>query len=784
MKLDTFFWQKLGNQFISITHKISDSSGEMAKFFHPIFVAIVAIVFLFCAPPLSAQEGEIIESLKIVGNKRIDESTILYYIQSKPGTVLSKATIRKDIEQIFSLGQFKDIQVDTQNRVEGLELQFIVEEIPSIGDVEILGNSKLESNDIREKIGLRRGATFNDHLIQESKKEILKAYKEKGYFFAETRIDTNKGANNLIDVVIRVREGEKVKIEKVRFSGNKAFEDKKLAEQMETQAETWYSFLDDSGVYQKDILKLDLFRVEGFYQDNGYLRVKVLEPRIDINKKARQIHIIVPVEEGPQFRIKSLEIKGDDTIPHDEVKKSLLTKKGDIYNVSQLRQDIVTVTDLYSTKGFAYADVNPVTQIDDQTRTVTLSVDIDKGKKVYVGKINMLGNIKTRDNVIRREFRLKEGEVFDGSKLKRSKQRINNLNYFEDVKIDTHRGDNPELIDILTTVTEKPTGSFTIGAGFSSVENLIFTTSIAQDNLFGNGHRVNVTASLSSIRTNFNIGLTEPRLFDSEISAGIDAFNTDQDFLSFDALTTGGGIRLGKNITEYESLTLGYRFENVEVTGVSAADTTDFLKNETRTTSRITPSYIYDSRDNFLNPSQGWRHVITSDLAGLGGAKFTRSMYEITYYHPLVEKLVGAAHARVNFAEGYGGETLPSFERYFMGGPTSLRGFTIQDIGPKDSDGDPLGGNQALLLNLELQYPFTKSVRGYVFYDRGNVYGSGTDLSSTARNFDLGEMRNSIGAGFRFISPYGPLGFAYGIKLDKKSGEESGQFHFSAGSAF
>ena len=345
------------------------------------------------------------------------------------------------IRDRFSLGQFKDIQVNTQNGIEGLELQFIVEEIPSIGDVEITGNVKIDTNDIREKIGLRRGATFNEHLIQESKKEILKIYREKGYFFADTRIETKRGSDNLIAVVIKIHEGKKVKIKKIRFSGNKAFEDKKLAEAMETAKKSWWNFLDDSGVYQKDVLKLDLFRIEGFYQDGGYLRVKVLEPKIDINKKARQIHITIPIEEGPQFRINSLEVKGDNTIPHDEIKKRILTKKGDIYNVSQLRQDLVTVTDMYSSKGFAYADVNPITTIDDQIHTVDLSIDIDKGKKVYVGEINMLGNIKTKDNVIRREFRLKEGEVFDGTKLKRSKQRINNLNFFEDVKIDTQRGE-------------------------------------------------------------------------------------------------------------------------------------------------------------------------------------------------------------------------------------------------------------------------------------------------------------------------------------------------------
>ena len=744
----------------------------------------MALVFMIGASPLSAQEGEIIQSLKIMGNKRIDESTILYYIQSKPGTVLSKSKIGKDIKQIFSLGQFKDIQVNTEDGIEGLELQFIVEEIPSIGDVEIIGNVKVDTNDIREKIGLRRGATFNEHLIQESKKEILKIYREKGYFFAEPRIETKQGSDNLIAVMIKIHEGEKVSIKKIRFLGNKAFEDKELAENMETQAQTWWGFLDDSGVYQKDVLKLDLFRIEGFYQDSGYLRIKVLEPKIDINKKDRKIHIIIPVEEGPQFRINSIEVQGDNTVPHDEIKKNILTKKGAIYNVSQLRQDIVTVTDMYSSKGFAYADINPITKIDDQIHTVDLSIDIDKGKKVYVGEINMLGNIKTKDNVIRREFRLKEGEVFDGSKLKRSKQRINNLNYFEDVKIDTQRGEDPDLIDILATVTEKPTGTFTVGAGFSSVENVIFTTSIAQNNLFGNGHQVNITASLSSIRTDFNIGLTEPRLFDSTISAGVNAFNNQNDLLSFTMRTSGGGLRLGKNISEYETVNLGYRYEKVNVSGVLSADETAFLVNGKRTTSRFQPTYVYDSRDNFLNPSQGWRHMLGFELAGFGGLKFTRSVYEVTYYRPLIGKLVLGAHARVNYADGYGGDTLPSFERYFMGGPTTLRGFTLQDVGPKAADGDPLGGNKSALLNLELQYPFTKAIRGFVFYDRGNLYGTGTDLSSTSKNWDLGKMRHSIGAGFRFLSPMGPLGFAYGIKLDRRSGEETGQFHFSAGSAF
>ena len=747
-------------------------------------VALIGFTLLAFIPLTSAQEGESIQSVKVVGNKRIDESTILYYIKSKPGTVLSRKKISDDIEQIYSLGQFKDIRVETRETIKGLVVEFFVVEIPTIGDVEVVGNDQVDANDIRERIGLKRGATFNDHLVLESREEILRLYREKGYFFAKVNIDTQSGQENQVSVSIRIKEGEKVKIEKIRFSGNKAFPDKELHAQMETQEATWYSFLDDSGVYQKDTLKLDMFRVEGFYHDNGYLRVKVLEPRIDINKKNREIHITVPVEEGQQFRVKSLDIKNDEIVSSDEIQKSIKTKVGDIYNVSQLRQDVLTIADLYSKKGYAYADANPVSKLNNEDRTVDLSIEVDKGKKVYVGNIEILGNLKTKDNVIRREFRLKEGELFDSSKLKRSKQRINNLNFFEDVKIDTNRGDDPDLIDVLTTVTEKPSGSFSVGAGFSSVENVIFSTSVAQNNLFGNGQRLSLNAQLSSIRTDFNLSFTEPRLFDSEILLGLDAFNTNQNYLSFNSQSTGGGFRLGKNISEYDSLSFRYRYDNVEVSNVSAMNQTEFLKNGTRVTSRIAPTFVHDSRDNFLNPSEGWRHMLGFEFAGLGGAKFTKSVYEVTYYYPLIGKLVGAAHGRVNYAKGYGGETLPVFERYFMGGPTSLRGFTIQNLGPKDSTGNPMGGSQSLVINLETQYPFTRSFRGFVFYDRGNVYGDGASTNTTAENFDLGEMRHSVGAGIRFISPFGPLGFSYGFKLDKQSGEKAAEFHFSAGSAF
>lgn len=750
-----------------------------------LLISLVILVFAF-APETHAQDGGLVGSVKIQGNKRVDDSTILYYIKTRKGEPLSRNQIRKDIEQIYNLGQFKDIRVETQGGLDGLEVVFIVEEIPSIGDVVLRGNDKLSDDEIREKLALKRGTTFQEYMIQEAKEAIKLLYHEKGFFFVETSIDTKKSADNLTNINIRIREGEKVRIKNIRFVGNKSLVADDLKEQMETKAETWFSFLDDSGIYKKDILKLDMFRLEGFYHDNGYIRVRVLEPKIGINKKDKEINIIVPIEEGPQYRVRKISAQPDETLTEEEILKAIKIKVKDVYNVSGVRADILNITELYSQRGYAYADVNPVTKINDDSRTVDLSVAIDKGRKVYVGEISLLGNTRTLDNVIRREFRLKEGEVFDSEKLKRSKQRINNLQFFEDVKIDTRRGRDSDLIDIVTTVTERPTGSVSVGAGFSSVENFIFTAGISQDNFLGRGQKVVFSTSLSSLKSDFNLSLTDPRIFDTEILAGIDAFNRKSDFISFSSRNTGGGLRFGKAITEYDWVGLNYRFEDVEITDVDPGQETSHLKNEKRITSRISPTFIRDTRDNFLNPSTGWRHVVRFDLAGgvLGGANFHKMSYETSYYRPLIGKLVGMLHGQIAWADGYGDDKLPSFERYFLGGPSSLRGYTIRDVGPRDIAGDPIGGNQSLLINAELQYPFTKGFRGFVFYDRGNVYGGGPDIRTTTTTWDLLEMRDSIGAGVRFLSPFGPVGFAYGLKLDQADGENPGEFHFSAGSAF
>lgn len=740
------------------------------------------------APALAQTYGETVRGIEIQGNQRVDRSTILYYIKSRTGEPLSRALVRKDIEQIYSLGQFSDIRVETRPAPGGgVVLVYIVKEIPSIGDVKFRGNSNLKTEDLRPLISLKRGVTFHEHLVQESKTKLEQHYKEKAYFLAEVDIQHTLNEMGLVDVVITIHEGEKVKIEKIRFHGNKTFDEDELKDHMETSEASWLiSWLDESGVYKKDMLRIDVLRLESFYHDHGFLKVRVHDPTIEVNREDKEIYVDIRIEEGEQYRLSSISVQGDDTYSREELLKVVKSQKGEIYNATQVREDALAISELYSEKGFAYADALPQTRLDDENKTVDVEFTVNPGRKVYVGKIDIYGNIRTQDNVIRREFRLKEGELFNSKKLKRTKQRINNLGFFEDVKIDTHRGETPEQVDLTTTVTERPTGSLTFGAGFSSVEKVIFNASIAQNNLFGTGRSLNLSTNISARRTNFDLNFTDPRIFDSDVSFGVDLFNRRSNFFSFDSQSTGAGLRLGKNLSETDWMGLGYRFERVQISDVPLANQTAFLRNGTRTTSRIGPTFIRDTRDNFLNPTQGMRHVVRFEFAGsvLGGADFYKASYEASWYKPLIGKLVLALHGEIQYAKGYSGEPLPIFEHYFMGGANSLRGFTIRQVGPKDQNNNPLGGDQSLLFNVELQYPITKEFRIFAFYDRGNVYGTGFDTRTTSKNIDFLKMRESVGGGVRFLSPFGPISLAYGIKLDAVPGDSNAEFHFSAGNAF
>lgn len=738
-------------------------------------------------PAVFAQfKGKIIKSIVIRGNKRIDSETILFYIKSKEGKGYSSFQTNNDIKAIYGLGHFEDIRVEAEDYLQGIKLIYIVKELPSIRSISFIGNKKISTKNLEEKIGLSKGDFFDKNQVKKTVQLIKYLYEEKGFFLAKVRANAKKVDKDQLDLVFKISEKKKVGIKKINFEGNKTFSSKTLKKKLNTKEKGWFSIFTDSGIYQKEMVKADMLRLELFYRENGYINVKVLDPEINIDKKEKAIFITVIIEEGEQYKTGVITFKGDDTFSEKELRAKVELKEGDTYNLSKIREGIFNITDLFSEKGYAYADIRPDIKVNAQDRKVDIVMQIDKGRKVYIGKINITGNAKTKDKVIRREFRFNEGDLFDSIKLRRSKERIVNTSFFEDVQIQTSRGEKDDTIDINTSLVERPTGSLGAGIGYSSVDNAIITAQIAQDNLFGNGQKIQFSTELSSRRTDFSLSFTEPRLFDREISAGIDLFNQDKDFFSFKSKTQGGGVRLGKSLTEYTWGNLGYRYELVKISEVDPVDETNFLKNEERVTSRITPSIIHDTRDNVLNPTRGTREVLSVQYAGgiLGGLNFFKLSAEKSYYHPLFLGLVGMLHGKISYAKGYKGDVLPIYERYFLGGPLDLRGFTFKDVGPKDASGDPIGGEKLLLFNVEIQYPFSNNIRGILFYDRGNVFGEGPDISLTSKDFDLLDMRHSIGAAIQFYSPIGPIGLAYGFKLDREKGESPSEFHFLLGRSF
>ncbi|MBI5186779.1 MAG: outer membrane protein assembly factor BamA [Nitrospinae bacterium] len=767
--------------------------------------ALALVLFFTFIPRLPASavenfEGKKVTEVKIVGNKRINESTIIYYIHSKVGEFFSYKTVREDIQRIYDLGHFENVKVDAEAYKDGARISYILDEIPAIRNFSFLGNKEVKESEFLEKITITKGATYNKTLITTAVEKIKEIYQDKGYCLTTVEPKTKIiQADNQVDVTFQIKEGKKFGIEKIRFTGNKAFKDSEILKNIETKEKGWLSWLTRSGIYKKEGLKTDLMRIEMFYRDHGYLKAAIGEPVVDIREKEEKIYITIPIEEGPQYKISKISFAGDDTFTEAELRKKLSAKEGEIFSLSKLREDIGVLSQMYSTKGFAYADIIPQRELNDQEKTVSMVIQIDKGEKTYIGKITIKGNASSRDKVIRREFRLAEGELFDSEKLQRTKQRIMNTGFFEDVKITTKKGDDDKLVDIDVDVKERPTGSISAGVGYSSYEKTLFNASIAQNNFLGYGQRLSFESEFSSIRQNFLLNFTEPYLFDREIQGGVDLYKRKLDYYNYSSDALGGGLNLGKAYGEYIKTGMGYQFEEMKISKIKPENETNWFYNRDDITSRVTPYFMWDSRDDYFNPTKGSRAVTRGELAGgpLGGLNFYKLTLEGTYYHPLFLGLIGMVHGKAGYSNGYGGDSLPNYERFYMGGSNDLRGFSFDEVGPMDNSNYSMGGNKSLLFNAEVQYQLFKNFRALVFYDRGNVYGSGTSnpdsLYKTSENYSLTDMRHSVGVGVRFFSPVGPIGLAYGWKLDKKCPpagmgtkecERAGDFHFTMGGAF
>lgn len=725
----------------------------------------------------------IITGISFRGNRLIEDDAILYQIKTKVGDVFEMQKIEEDIRSIYNMGYFSDIKVDSIDEPLGKKITFIVKENPEIAEIKLTGNKEIQTKDIQEEIDIKLHTILNYNKVKDTALKIKRFYKGKGYYnalvdYSVKPIDPDKAA-----VTFQIVEQHPMKIKKITFTGNKNLKAKKIKKILENREKTLLSFITNAGTFKEEALQQDLDRIKAFYYDYGYLDIKVGEPEVTNDEK--WIYINIPVEEGEKYRVSDVKVAGDLIESEESLMEKVKVAKDEIFSRQKIHDDIMALTDVYGEYGYAFPDITPLTNINASEKTVGLTYDIAQGKKVYFDKIAITGNTRTRDKVVRREMRLKENDLYNNKKLKKSRERINNLGYFEEVKVNTKKGSAPDKVDLDVVVKEKSTGMISAGAGYSSVDNLVGIFQISENNLLGKGLQISLMAQLGG-NSRYKLGIVEPYLFDKEISAGLDIFNLDIEYEDFDMKSQGGELSLGFLPFGLEDYNLGfsYNYSGVDISNVyKEADYEIRASEGTTQTSSITTSLTRNTVDDRFYPMTGSVNSISLQFAGgplAGGEDFYKTIIDSRWYLPFKWETAFMARGSVGYANGYGGEDLPVFERFFLGGLDSLRGFEYRSVGPRGEDNpdDVVGGERMMLFNLEYLFPLIKAakIRGLVFFDMGNAFRKDDSF-----DFDL---RKSVGFGVRWNSPFGPLRVEWGLNLEPEEDEEQSQFEFSVGSGF
>lgn len=727
-----------------------------------------------------AQERPVptVRDIAVEGNRRIQAPVVLNRVQTKIGDPFSPSALRDDVRAIFALGFFDDVQVRVEEFEGGVRVIFVVVERPLVRDVTFEGNHEVKTEDLREKAALRVGVLYNPVEVQRAEEAIRQKYEEDGFFAVTVSPRTERTPEGDLRVVFRIDEGKKFYIDRIVIEGNRALTARQIKDAMSTK-ERFLWILPFAKVHRK-VFDDDAERILNLYADHGYIQARIEAHDIVPDVARGKITLRVRLVEGAQFRVGSVTIQGNEVLRDVELRSLIKLKEGDVFNRSLLRQAVRGITDRYSEIGRARAEVTPATEIEPETRRINLLMTIREGAEVYVQQINITGNTRSSEKVLRRELRVAEGELFTNRKLLRSRQRLFNLGYFDEVNVSVEPGSTPDKVVVNIDVKERATGLFSVGAGYSSVDNLFATIDVRQRNLFGRGQEVFAQFRIGSKSRLGLFGFTEPYLFDIPLRAGFDVYDRERDFDDFTEERLGGDLRASYPITEFVTLSGIYRLEQVEISNVSE-DATDELKKELgrKLNSVIEFGLNRDTRDNIFEPSSGSRNSIDVGFAGLGGdTRFYRIVGESAWFWPLpILNSVLGVRGLAGVVQGWGGNEVPIFERFFLGGVNTLRGQRTRSVAPKDANGKVIGGDKELLFTTELLIPVFPRFRIALFFDTGNSYGFGTD-------FDPTNVRLGAGAGIRFFSPLGPIRLDWGYNLDRKPGENSYQIHFAVGSPF
>lgn len=784
-------------------------------------------------PKLDADEVRIVD-VTVEGVRRVDPEAVLAVVKSRAGAALDPVTVTTDLRSIWATGFFRDVRAETEPGTGGVRLVFVVVERPAIQEVKYVGLDDLGEDDMKPVVDVKPYTILNVDQLKRNVEKIKDLYVEKGYFLAQVRyrVEPVDGDDGEVNVVFEIQENAKVIVKHIAFIGNKTITDDAIKNVLQTREGNEISFLSQSGTYKREFFETDMFRIQALYYDNGFVSVKVGEPSATISPDRRYIYLSVPIEEGEQYDIGKVTFSGDVelkdetgkvVVSEDYLRGRLTIGNGELFNRTKLFADIQAVTDAYRDQGYAYTNVNPLTRTDPKTRTVDLELQVQRGDLVYFERIDVVGNTKTRDKVIRREMRVFEGDKYSATGIARSKARIYQLGYFETVEVTTNRGSRPDTMNVQVEIKEKSTGTFQVGAGFSSVESFIATMQISQNNFLGNGNLLSLSAQLSFgtyARQLATFDFIEPYFLDTRWQLGFKAYITKRFYQDFARSATGFSPTLGYPLTLDWRVNFGYTLERIQIDEVGGGRQIDYENlNNNGMNSAFNASIAYDTRDNRLFPRSGHYHILAAEVSNKAWGSNTSLEYQrftmnIQRYVPLPFNFTLKFRGQFGYITGNGEQGVQISERFFPGGIYSVRGFNPRSLGPRVNvgfKGEPLGettefvrgGNKEVVFNLELEFPILTAagIKGVLFTDAGNAYDDNEgffyldtprDLRPNAYLFNSTDpikpplgLFYSFGFGLRWLSPIGPLRFEWGIPITKvRPQDRSLIFEFTIGNFF
>ncbi len=724
----------------------------------------------------------ILASIAPSGNKRIDSGAILRKVRSTPGDLYSPTSLKEDLKAIYKMGYFDDVQIDVEDSPKGKKVTFVIVEKPVISSISFSGTDEIKEKEVQEVVTIKEQSILNPGKINSAKENIKALYRSKGYYNTKVTQKLTFPTPENVAIQFVIDEGEKIYIKTIQFEGNTAFDDDDLEDVIATQTKGWLSWITEDGLLDRDKVNQDAGRIVTHYHNHGYLDAKVGEPVI--KQEEKWLYVTFSVEEGSQYRVGTIDVSGDLIAEKQAFIDLLAIRNEEFMSRKIIREDVLRITDYYAENGFAFASIRPNFQKSTSGKRLDVIFQVNKGDLVYINRITIRGNSRTRDNVIRRDLQVAEGGVFDSKGLRTSTQKLQRLDFFEDVTVSPEPTLDPSKIDIVVNVKEKSTGQFSVGAGYSSVDDVVIMGEISENNFLGRGDQLSLSANIGGSSTRFNLAYTDPRFNDSQLSWGIDLFNMEREYDDYTKDSKGGAIRIGYPIWEKWRLFGDYSYTDTELSDV--ADDASYIIQESQDiniTSALRFSFKRDTRNKNFNASAGSQNVFSVKYAGgpLGGdSQFTKIEGSTSWFFPLIFDSV--FHFKAAAGQVFENEdaSLPVYERFFLGGLRTIRGYEYGDVSPKDPEtGESIGGDKMWYTNIEVIFPIVASqgLHGVVFFDAGDVLAEDTD-------WNVDDYAKAVGLGIRWISPIGPLRLAWGYNLDPEEDEDQSVWDFSVGGYF